>query len=95
MKALLPPSPIPLSARAGSQPVKKAYCPILAARGRRKMCTDVRCGECVYLSEHLGDEAVEWLCSTCSGGRTTMGHWKDGACDGCGGYSIVLALARA
>jgi len=50
-------------------------------------CAYIDCRNCAYRPE-----GGRWLCTGCVRDGRSLPYWTDGACDSCGGYSIVLAL---
>lgn len=91
------PAPTPETSRHVTEPAAAAtWCDVKKRATRKGYCRVVRCHECPYLAEALGEERehVAWLCSSCARVGKGLGFWADGRCEMCSEESIVLALTR-
>jgi len=84
---LLPPGEIPLSEAGFTEGAQLAYCPARREAAGVGSCAYIDCRNCAYRPE-----GGRWLCTGCVRDGRSLPYWTDGACDSCGGYSIVLAL---
>lgn len=90
----LEPQRVPETVRAVDEPVKLAYCPLLAAHSDRSLCSVVDCRRCAFPRLEFEDIDTAWLCTKCAERARALPYWGDGKCEGCGYESSVLILCE-